>query len=256
MSLSQTETDGTVTLAHARALVVDDEPLARAHLAFLLREAGVGAVDEAQDGPQCLSRCRQRDRRPDWVFLDVRMPGLDGMAVADALRAGGADPPPALVFVTGYEDFAVQAFERAAVDYLLKPVARARLAATLERLAGRPAPPAPALPALQRLPVRTDYAVRLLEVGQIVAAAARERRVEIITEDVVYPTYYTLAELERRLPPAQFLRVHDGWIVNLARVVEVHNLGGQTYETTLRGTAQRAPVSRRRLRGLQEALGF
>lgn len=258
MGQTHTEAGRGTMLGQARALVVDDEPLARAHLAFLLREMGVGVVDEVRDGAQCLAHCRRREERPDWVFLDVRMPGMDGMAVADALRADVRDgsASPAVVFVTGYEDFAVQAFEREAVDYVLKPAARDRLAATLYRLVARPPGPESARNVLQRLPVRTDYAVRLLDTAQILAAAAHGRRVDIITEDAVYPTYYTLADLEGRLPAGEFMRVHDGWIVNLARIVEIHNLGSQTYQLTLRGSDRPVPVSRRRLRKLQDCLGL
>lgn len=253
-------------LLTAHALVVDDEPLPRAHLGHLLREMGVGTVTEAADGPECLSRCA-RDRI-DWIFLDVRMPGMDGLAVADAL---GESAPlslnrPSVVFVTGFEDYALQAFERAATDYLLKPVERARLSVTLQRLAARTEDPlavaasapaaSPALPSLQRLPIRTDYAIRLLNIADIVAAVARDKRVEVLTSETAYPTYYTLSGLEQRLPPEHFLRVHESWIVNLTQIVEIHSLGSQSYQLRLRQGAPLIPVSRRRLPLLQQRLGL
>ncbi|MBV9851421.1 MAG: response regulator transcription factor [Armatimonadetes bacterium] len=248
------------------AVVVDDEPLPRAHLIHLLREAGVGEVRPADSAATCLSFFDGEDDRPDWVFLDVRMPGMDGLMLADALGAGqiaaaGQEPqePPAIVFVTGYEDYALPAFERAAVDYLLKPVERERLAVTLQRLAERRGPPAPPVlpvPTLQRLPIRMEYAVRLVDVADIVAASAGNKRVEVITRDATYTTYYTLAQLEQRLPADHFARVHDGWIVSLAEIIEIHNLGGQSYQLRLRTGDRLVPVSRRRLPLLQQRLGL
>lgn len=256
MAPSQSARTAENILGRHGALVVDDEPLARAHLAHLLREAGVGTVGEAGDGPQALALLARADATPDWLFLDVRMPGTDGLAVADAALAaqdGRAGPPPAIVFVTGYEDYAVAAFERDAADYLLKPVARDRLAETLRRLSAA-GPPLPAPPS--RLPVRVGFTVRLVDFAEIVAANARDKRVEIITPSAVYPTYYTLADLERRLPADRFLRVHDGWIVDLGRVIEVHSLGSQSYQLCLRDGGTLVPVSRRRLPQLQRRLGL
>lgn len=247
-------------LAAVQALVVDDEPLARAHLMHLLREAGVGTVHEAADGPDCLSLCA-RDRI-DWIFLDVRMPGMDGLAIADALGMERkiSALPPSIVFVTGYEDYAIPAFEKAAADYLLKPVERTRLAVTLERLAARiedqTETSSPVLAPLQRLPIRTDYAVRLVEINDIIAAVARDKRVEVLTPETTYPTYYTLSGLEQRLPPEHFLRVHESWIVNLTQILEIHSLGSQSYQLRLRHGTPLIPVSRRRLPLLQQRLGL
>jgi DNA-binding LytR/AlgR family response regulator len=261
MTPTLTTATETNRIAAAHALVVDDEELPRAHLAHLLREAGVGTVDEAADGDACLSLCA-RDRI-DWVFLDIRMPGLDGMAVAEALTVasiGGSRPE--IVFVTGYEDYAVQAFAQAATDYLLKPVERSRLAVTLQRLSARSenqasaGTPADSLPPLAKLPIRTDYATRLVDLTDIIAAVARDKRVEVLTADAAYPTYYTLSGLEQRLPPEQFLRVHESWIVNLTEIVEVHSLGSQSYQLRLRHGTPLIPVSRRRLPLLQKRLGL
>lgn len=247
------------------AVVVDDEPLSRAHLVHLLREAGVGEVLQAGSGEECLRLMEHESDPPDWVFLDVHMPEMDGLALADTLGAGQSGlPAPLVVYVTGYEEYAIAAFEHAAVDYLLKPATRERLAVTLDRLAsrnsvepGRPLQDSqmPA-PALQRLPIRLDYAVRLVDVDDIVAATAREKRVDIVTADAVYPTYYTLGQLEARLPAERFVRVHGSWIVNLAEVLEIHNLGSQSYQIRLRSQDRMVPVSRRRLPLLQQRLGL
>ncbi len=84
------------------------------------------------------------------------------------------------------------------------------------------APAAPGAFCLNRLPIRLNYAIRLLDIGDIVAATASNKRVEVMTVEATYPTYYTLSELEQRLPSDRFLRVHDGWIVNLAQITEIH----------------------------------
>lgn len=256
-------------LSHVRAVVVDDEPLPRLHLVQLLKEAGVGTVLQAANAAECLELFEREDERLDWAFLDVRMPGLDGLDLADALGAGQLDEErsraaPAIVFVTGYEDYAIQAFERAAADYLLKPVRSERLNLTLKRLAaGRSSRTthSPALadlpaPALQRLPIRLDYSVRLVDTADIIGATAHDKRVEVITRDAAYTTYYTLNQLEQRLPGEWFLRVHDSWIVNLKQIVEIHNLGGQAYQLSLQDTDRVVPVSRRRLPLLQQRLGL
>lgn len=247
------------------ALVVDDEPLPREYLAHLLAEAGVGRVLQAANEAECLAFMGSLENMPDWVFLDIQMPALSGLGLADTLatNAGRSGRPvPAFVFVTGYEEYAVQAFDRAAVDYLLKPVERERLAVTLRRLSDRSyqarekIAPAPLLPVLQRLPIRLDYAVRLVDYADIIAANSVDKRVEIITREASYLTNYSLSGLEQRLPAEYFVRAHDSWIVNLSEVQEIYNLGSQTYQLRLRTVDRLIPVSRRRLTLIQQRLGL
>ncbi|BDI28129.1 DNA-binding response regulator [Capsulimonas corticalis] len=246
------------------ALVVDDEPLARAHLAHLLREAGVGGVAQAASGAECLTRLSGA-APPNWVFLDIQMPGMDGLTTADAIREDlDLDieaQAPAVVFVTGYDEYAVAAFERAAIDYLLKPVERARLAKTLRRLAAREpsedaAAPTTPLTSLRKLPVRAGYSIHLVDIDDIVAAAAVDKHVDIITPTAALPSQYTLAQLEALLPEEQFSRVHDGWVVNLTRITQLHSLGSQLYQLSLKDYAAQVPVSRRRISALRARLGL
>ena len=246
------------------ALVVDDEPLARTHLAHLLREAGVGSITQASGAAECLDRL-SGTAPPDWVFLDIHMPGMDGLTAADAIREDLDFPSdaraPSVVFVTGHDEYAVAAFERAAVDYLLKPVDRARLAKTLRRLAALSPTEAPdltgaALTPLRKLPVRAGFSLHLVDLDDVIGAAATDKRVEIITPAAVLPSQYTLAQLEALLPAEQFLRVHDGWIVNLARITQMHSLGGQLYQLSLKDYDGAVPVSRRRISVLRARLGL
>lgn len=245
-------------------LIVDDEPLARVHLRRLLEAQGVEVVGESENASQALEQAEQL--QPDLLLLDIRMPGLTGMQMASALLH--LDRAPLLIFVTGYSEHAVAAFEQDALDYLLKPVSAERLARTLvrarerladaqarqalrERVALRAAEAAP----LKRLPVRADYVVHLLRVEEIVCAIAREKRVFVRTPGHEYRTYYTLTQLETLLPRDRFLRIHDSCVVNLDQVDELIFLGNHAYELRL-ASGQRLPVGRTRYAELQRRLGL
>ncbi len=246
------------------ALIVDDEPLARAHLRRLLDAQQIQTVGEAENAMQALQGVE--DLHPDLLFLDIRMPGLNGMQVASALLH--RKDAPLLIFVTGYSEHAVSAFEHDALDYLVKPVAPDRLAKTLlrarERLANnrlrrdareRVLQQAAGTPPLRRLPIREEYAVRLVRVEEIVCAAARDKRVFVHTAQGEHRTYYTLTQLETLLPPEQFLRVHDSCLVNLERIEEVLFLGNHSYALRLTGGLQ-VPIGRTRYPELQRRLGL
>jgi DNA-binding LytR/AlgR family response regulator len=246
------------------ALIVDDEPLARSHLRRLLEAQGVDVIGDAETAAQALQLAE--DLRPDLFLVDIQMPGLTGLQMAGALLH--LDPAPLIVFVTGYSEHAVAAFEHGALDYLVKPVAADRLAKTLvrarERLADAQARRAAEqrvieqmaeAPPLRRLPVRLDYAVRLLRIEEIVCAVAREKRVYVRTQDGEHRTYYTLTQLETLLPRENFLRIHDSCLVNLERVEELIFLGNHAYEVRLTNN-QRLPVGRTRYAELQRRLGL
>lgn len=245
-------------------LIVDDEPLARAHLRHLLEGQGVQVLGEAGDAPTALQLAE--DLRPDLLLLDIQMPGLTGMQMASALLH--LQEPPLLVFVTGYSEHAVAAFERDALDYLVKPVAPERLATTLararERLADRQARQqarqhvlqrAAKSPPLRRLPVRADYAVRLIRVEEVVCAIARQKRVFVCDKEGEHCTYYTLKQLEALLPTDRFLRIHASYLVNLDYVDELLFLGNHAYEIRLTNH-QRLPVGRTHYPELKRRLGL
>jgi DNA-binding LytR/AlgR family response regulator len=246
------------------ALVVDDEPLARAHLRRLLELQEVQVLGEAENGPLALQMAE--DLQPDLLTLDIQMPGLTGMQMAAALLH--LDRPPLLIFVTGYSEHAAAAFEYDALDYLVKPVAPERLAKTLvrvrERLADRRARKhaedrilneSAAQAPLRRLPVREDYVVKLIKVEEIICAVAREKRVFIRTANGEFRTYYTLTQLEGLLPADRFLRIHDSALVDLEQIEELQFLGGHSYSVRLTGGTQ-LPVGRTRYPDLQKRLGL
>jgi two-component system, LytTR family, response regulator len=245
-------------------LIVDDEPLARAYLRSLLADQGAEVVGEAEDAAEALRMAD--DLRPDVVLLDIQMPGLTGLQMATALMQ--SDGAPLIIFVTGFSEHAVAAFERDALDYLLKPVSPERLGMALQRardrrrdmraladLRHRIAARSAQLPPLRRLPVRADFAVRLLRLEDIVLAMARDKRVFVRTASGEHRTYYTLKQLESILPPDGFARIHDSFLVNLDAVEEVLLLGDHDYEVRL-SDGQRLPVGRTRYAELLRRLGI
>lgn len=240
-----------------KALIVDDEPLARAYLRQLLEEQGVEVLAEAESATEALQL--NEDLQPEILFLDIQMPGLTGLQLAAALRQ--SCPRVLIVFVTGYSEHAVTAFEHAALDYLVKPVVSTRLAQTLERARERLTSSSPAgeielpLMPLKRLPIRQDYSVLLPRVEEVRSAVAQDKRVVVHLAAGEYKTYYTLSQLERLLPAELFLRVHDSCLVNLEAVAELLYLGNHAYGVRLQG-GQQLPVSRTRFTLLQERLGL
>ena len=241
-----------------RAVVADDEPRARQFMEKLLGEQPeIEVVATARGGIEALQRINQH--RPDVVFLDIQMPDLSGLEVARHLR--GADAP-VIVFVTAYDRYAVEAFELAALDYVLKPVKRDRLAETVRRVvdelrSGRRGAQARALeqaldtPALEsqagplrRLPVRHRREVKLLELDEVPIVFSRDRLVLARSGGHEYLVDYTLQELERRLPGDRYLRVHRGALVN---VDAIESYGGEDGVLVLRlRDATRVEVSERR----------
>jgi two-component system LytT family response regulator len=246
-----------------RAIVVDDEELARAHLCKMLGEAETEVVAEGSNGIEALSLTEEF--HPDILFLDIQMPDMTGMQAAAAV--GNFDIVPRVVFVTGYSDYAIEAFERQAFDYLIKPVLPERLAKTIDRarrqiqaevqsgqLAGPPSG-ARELTPIQRLPVRTDYSIKLLRLEEIEFAVSRDKKVYVRSNGTEHRTYYTLTQLEELLPPEDFMRIHSSAMVRLELVDSVNFLGNHTYSVTLSSGAI-LPVGRTYYPGLQTRLGI
>ena len=248
-----------------RALVVDDEAPARRRLADLLEELGVEVAGEAANGLDALTLVRER--RPDVVFLDVSMPEVDGFDVARHLP----EPRPLVVFQTAYAEFAVQAFEHDAIDYLVKPVTRERLARALDRIERRasiaPRWDAPGLaefgaaighvpPRPERLLVRHGSGHRLVAVVDIERFGTDEGLVYAHVlgppAPTVHGTDYTLNELEARLQGA-FVRASRFDLVALAHVAGIASNGDGSATVTLRSGAL-VHVSRRRAAAVRAVL--
>jgi two-component system LytT family response regulator len=247
-------------MSEIRTLIVDDEPLARRGVRQLLAgHPDIVVVGECRNGREAL---RAFDAlSPDLVFLDVQMPGLDGFGV---LRARQGRRMPFVVFVTAYDDFAVRAFEAHAVDYLVKPIALARFDATLQRVrerirlveAGELAGRLAALLAAEasrggvaiqerRIAVPTATGRLLLDPAEIDWIEARDYYAGIHAAGKRHLVRESLASLEKRLDPAQFVRVHRSALLRLDRVREFRATGeGDPVAILVDGTE--VPVSRRR----------
>jgi two-component system, LytTR family, response regulator LytT len=239
-------------------LVVDDEAPARDELAFLLQQQElVSRVGQAASATACLEVLGRGG--VDAVFLDVRMPHLDGLALARLI--GQMARPPQVVFVTAYEDHAVEAFGLAAVDYLMKPVRPQRLGVTMQRLAraraaaaSTAASPA-ATPLGDRIAVSARGRIRLLPAAEVLVAVADGEGVTVRTAEGRYHVRHTLHELEERLEPHGFLRVHRAYLVNLNHVSSIDSFFNGTYLLKLAGIGDlTVPVSRRHAAGLRAAI--
>lgn len=210
-----------ISAAPIRAVVAEDEPASRRRVVDLLgRHRDVTLVAECATGEAALEAVRRE--RPAVLFLDVRMPGLDGF---DVVRALDACLPPAIVFVTAHDRYAVRAFDVRAVDYLLKPFDDERFERTMATIRASLAtqrtlaslPPQNA----RRLPVPTDKGITFVPPGAITHATAEGCYVRIHTVTRTYLIRESLTSLERRLAPHPFIRVHRSALVNPDAV---HNL--------------------------------
>ncbi|MFE3448030.1 LytR/AlgR family response regulator transcription factor [Nonomuraea sp. NPDC059194] len=234
-----------------RVLAVDDEVPALEELAYLLRQdTRVEHVATASDGVTALQDMVQligAGERLDGVFLDIRMPGLDGLDLARLV--GGFPRPPRLVFVTAHDDCAVQAFELEAVDYLLKPVRAERLAEAVRRLEA--AAPSSEPGADDVIPVELGGVTRFVPQQAVWYAEAKGDYVRLHTSDGGYLVRMSLAALERRWASAGFIRVHRSTLVSARHVSELRFEGGRVLLTVGRETL---PVSRRHTRQVREQL--
>ena len=251
-----------------RALLVDDEPLALTRLVRLLSATGrVDVVGRASDAAEALATLDRLGA--DVVFLDIHMPGMTGLELAKRLPRGLA-----IVFTTAYDQHALAAFEANAVDYLLKPVERPRLeraldklerlrddpsrgetTALLERLAAalRTAP----APFLERLPFRTRDGIQLLDVKAVTHFVARDRLTHAVTPGGDHVVDFGLADLESKLDPTKFLRIHRAAVVNLDYVGEIQPWPGGRLLVRLKGMARvELEVARDRVRALKERLAL
>ena len=210
-----------------RVLLVDDEAPARRRLrSLLVGRADVEIAGEAANGLEAVDAIRSL--APSLVLLDVQMPGMDGFEVVETIGPGAMPP---VVFVTAYDEFALRAFDIEAVDYVLKPVRKERLAAALERAVRRAAQPEavgrvletvrPGPRPLTRLVVRKGERLLFVELADVVRLLADGNYVNVETAAAAYQIRDTLQRLETRLDPERFARIHRSEIVNVAWVKEV-----------------------------------
>lgn len=244
-----------------RALVVDDEDLPRHELKTMLEEQQDIDASEARDGVEALEQIE--NIRPDLVFLDIEMPGLNGFEVLQHLAV-----VPLIVFATAYDEYAIRAFDANAIDYLLKPIQPTRLLATLERvrvaLQQRPAPYEAALRkvlfelrqgAPARLAGRKNKRIVLLPRRSVIWIGVEDRLVFLHTGDDRYLSDRTIGELEEMLKDAGFVRVNRSDLVNLEHVREMAPWMSGAWRITLSNGTELS-VSRDRVRSLKALVGL
>jgi two-component system, LytTR family, response regulator LytT len=255
-----------------KAVVVDDEQLARDELCYLLQQLGeVEVVAQAGDGFEALTAIDRSE--PDLVFLDVQMPGLTGLEVARRLLE--SDAAPAVVFVTAYDQRAIEAFEVNAVDYLLKPVEASRLEQAVQRArkrlsSDRSAGPPPLNDQLERfvkmmtgrqsrrdqIAVRVGERFLLVHAEDIIYASLADESINIVTGQVAGTSNYrTLDDLQARLDPDVFWRVHRSHLVNINKIKEIVPWFSRNYILRMKDAkATEIPVSRSQTKRLREYL--
>ncbi|SDG04504.1 DNA-binding response regulator, LytR/AlgR family [Sinosporangium album] len=236
-----------------RVLAVDDELPALEDLAYLLRaDPRVDEVATARDGAaalRLLDRAIAEGRPIDAAFLDIRMRGLDGVVLGRLLSQFAS--PPKVVFVTAYEEHAVDAFEIKAEDYLLKPVRAERLAEAVRRVAAAVAAPEPARSQPDTIPVELGGVTRFVSSSDVVYVEAQGDYARLHTQGASHLVRISLATLEERWAAAGFVRVHRSHLVAVKHIEELRLGSGRC---TVRVGGTEIPVSRRHTRELRDLL--
>ncbi len=237
-----------------QAMIVDDEAPARSELRYLLEETGrVDQIEEASSAREAVERLMEG--RVDIMFLDISMPKTSGMQLAEALHK--LNNPPAIVFVTAYSEYALEAFDVDAVDYLMKPVEVDRLNQALDKVQAHVRPQASSPSTVERIPVEKSGRKVLVPIDQIRYIEAKDDYSCIYTDNDRYLSTISLAKLETKLTPHGFFRVHRGYIVNLTYVQDVEVVSSGILQLGIAGIeGKKISVSRRRVVALKRALGL
>ena len=255
-------------MSNTSAIIAEDEP----HLALALKDSlarvwpELRIVDVVGNGPAAIHAVDQH--APDVLFLDIRMPGLTGLQVAERLAGSGAGAGPLVVFVTAYNEYAVQAFDREAVDYLVKPVNDERLVETVERLKKRlfaNVPEAATSELSRALDLIKRFAggagagpasylkffragigdtVRIVPVDEVTHLQAQDKYVSLFTADGEQLIRISLKELADQLDPHMFVQVHRGTIINMRSVVSADRDFSGRVLLTLKSVKEKVQVSR------------
>ena len=249
-----------------RALIVDDEPIARRGIRLHLEaEPQIEVIGECANGLEAVAAIQEQS--PDLVFLDVQMPEMDGFEV---IQAVGVEQMPAVVFVTAYDTYAIRAFEVHAVDYLLKPFDRERFVSALDHARSRIERPAAGdlreqllalldehrkeRKYLERLVVKSAGRIFFLDVADIDWIEAADNYVDLHVGSRSHLLRQTLSHLEARLDPKEFVRIRHSTIVNVRKIKELRPSSGGEYDVTLH-SGEVLASSRRYRKNLAAILG-
>jgi len=246
-----------------KALLVDDEFPARGELRCLLEEiGGVKVVGECEDGEEAVEFVQ--DNEVDVVFMDIKMSAKDG--VSAAWEMAGLPFAPKVVFVTGFDDYAVKAFELNAADYLIKPFSKTRLEQTICKLrdyfgskgAARPNDRRESGVGCEIITLWSADRLVVVKLQEVFYARVEKKgKVSVCTEKGVFSTSLTLREIARKLTPPAFLQTHKSFIVNTKKIREIIPWFNKTYVLSLEGcTGERIPVSRCYLKQFKQSMGI
>jgi len=242
-----------------KALIIDDEPLARSIVReYLESHAEICVVQECGDGFEGFKAIQQH--KPDLIFLDVQMPKINGFEMLELV-----EQPPAIIFTTAFDEFAIRAFERHAIDYLLKPFSQERfdkaLAKWKEQQGSGPAhdimlnTAAQNAPQNQRVIVKNGTHIKIIPVDDIHYLEAADDYVKIYTREGSFLKNRTMTHFSQVLDPTVFVRVHRSYIVNIKLITRLDPLEKESYQAMLTSGA-RIPVSRSGYPKLKSVLGF
>lgn len=235
-----------------RALIVDDEAPARSELRYLLEETGrVEQITEASGAREAIKQLV--GRHIDVIFLDIQMPKASGMQLAETLQK--IKNPPPVVFVTAYSEYALEAFDVDAIDYLMKPVETDRLNQALDKVQARMRPKARSANTNERIPLKKGDKTVYVPIDEIRYIEAKDDYSCVYTVNDHYLSTTSLTKFEQQLDPYGFARVHRGYIVNLSYVDARNPMPSGNLQLTIRGVeGKKITVSRRRVAEVKRRL--
>lgn len=244
-----------------KALIIDDEPLARSIvLEYLQAHPGIRVVQECNDGFEGVKAIQQH--QPDLLFLDIQMPKINGFEMLELI-----EQPPAVIFTTAFDEYAIKAFESHAVDYLLKPFGQERFDKAIQKWMEQRQPsvvtsPAPLLETAflspqqsQRIVVKTGGRIRIIPIEEVHYLEAADDYVKIHTAEGVFLKNRTMGHFEQALDASQFVRTHRSYIVNVQRITRLDAHEKESWLALLT-TGARVPVSKAGYAKLKGVLGI
>jgi len=244
-----------------KAIIVDDEPLARSVIKeYLQQHAGIQVLHECNDGFEGIKAIMQH--QPDVIFLDIQMPKINGFEMLELV-----EQPPAVIFTTAFDEYAIRAFESHAVDYLLKPFSQERFDKAIEKWMERESPAAgPATQALldevaqspqqnQRIVVKIGNKIKIIPIDDVHYLEAADDYVKIHTKEGAFLKTKTMSHFEKILNAQQFVRTHRSFMVNVQLVTRIDPYEKESYLAQLKTGAQ-VPVSKSGYSKLKIVLGI
>jgi len=243
-----------------RVLIVDDEPLARDELAYLLGQCeGVSAIAQADSIEEALGTMLEDP--VDLIFLDIHLTNESGLSLAAKINK--LKKPPMIVFATAYDDYAIKAFELNATDYVLKPFELERIQQAVKKAYGQYSKqqigeqetPKRKDTGLQVLPIQMDERIYMLQVPEIIAIGIENGETTIYTKNMEYIIHEPLSALEKKIGGHPFLRVHRAFLINLKEIKEIQPWFNHTFQLTM-SNGLKIPVSRSYMKEFKEKVGI